>query len=527
MSSPGAAKGRSRRWWAAAAVFLILAALVFVLGPSLLLKALLTWTIPSETGLTLSYQEARAGLMFRSARVRGLRLEAASGDHYSVDQVEVRGLSVWNFLKLIRDPEALPAGPLFLARELTLHRFRNESPYLKGTLRLGQIRGLTVVAKAPRYQAPLHFDKLELRELNLNLAPEPVLINGRLELGFLEARKLAPENLGALVVQTLALKADDGRRQAEFSLDALTVGGLQSSALARVFSGSESNQFLWWLLSCCDSLDLAQAGLKLDEREAFSLKSAFFDFNASVDGANTLFTRRLSFAADLAGLPAEMRTGPVNDLRDILGERFQGELGLELAYQKSDGRADLRKAVLDMPALGRLDVNCLLSGVFGLKPHQNFFQILYGPAAKGQLEKLGLAYEDRGLMKNFYRHLERTVFRKAPRRPVVDNILSYYINPLARDLEYEQGLSNLPAILSEVEAFLRDPESFSLSADPARPLAVILANPDKYDIIEKMRPTLTVNRRAPVAVGVATGVFQERLPISPQPMEKAFTEEDI
>jgi hypothetical protein len=515
-----------RRWrWYAAGLPLLLAGLLFALGPSLLLKALLTWTIPSGTGLTISYREADAGFLFRSARVRGLKIEAAAGELFSVDQMEVQGLSVRNFLKLVRNPENLPAGPLFLARELTLHRFSHESPRFNSSLQLGQIRDLELMIRAPRYQAPLSFEKLELRGLNLALALNHS--GGRLELGLLEARKLAPESLGALLVQTLTLDAADERHKIEFSLTALTVGGLQTSALARLFSRTGNRQFLWGLLSGCDRLELAQARLELDRREAVSLKSARFDLDVSPGGEQTLFTRRLNFAADPEAIPLDWRTGFSDGLRDILGGPVQGELNLELAYQKRGGRADLRRAVLDLPALGRLNFNCLLSGVSGLKPHQNFYQILYGPAARWRLEKLGLTYEDDGLAGNIYRRLDQTVFRQAPGRPTADNILAYYLNPLARNLEYEQGLSNLPAILSEVETFLRDPRSFGLSAEPARSLVAIFKNPDKYDIIEKLHPTITVNRRAPVTIGVASGVFHERLPISPQPMEKAFTEENF
>lgn len=147
-----------------------------------------------------------------------------------------------------------------------------------------------------------------------------------------------------------------------------------------------------------------------------------------------------------------------------------------------------------------------------------------------------LSFEDRGLAAKLYRHLDRSVFRASPSRQSGANIIHYIVRPLAQDLEYEQGLDNLPALVSEVEAFLLHPKSLTLSAEPSPPLPLMpvinsvtlsLANQGKYDIIEKLRLTLAVNDRAPIFVAVASGVFKENLPQAPRPMENAFDEETI
>jgi hypothetical protein len=132
-------------------------------------------------------------------------------------------------------------------------------------------------------------------------------------------------------------------------------------------------------------------------------------------------------------------------------------------------------------------------------------------------------------MARYYRYLDRAAFSRAPKRSTQANILEYFVAPLARILEDEAGLSNLPALLGEAEAFLARPARLALTAAPPEPLppAASLANLDKYDILEKLRLTIQVNDRTPVAVGVASGVFHERLPSAPKPMERLFQEEDI
>jgi hypothetical protein len=49
-----------------------------------------------------------------------------------------------------------------------------------------------------------------------------------------------------------------------------------------------------------------------------------------------------------------------------------------------------------------------------------------------------------------------------------------------------------------------------VSAEPARPLALSrLVKMDRYDIINELRLTLTVNDQSPVAPGVAPEIFPQ------------------
>jgi len=516
------APGKTRLW---PALLLSAVVLLFLLGPTLFLNILLAWVIPGLSGAAVSYDQARAGLFLNSASVDGLKVEFpdASGElqPFEAESLKVHGLAAGKLLRLIFRPESLTAGPVFLAEDLRIKNFRQPAGPVQDRLDSLHLRGLSLLIAPARFQPPLSFDKLEVEGLSLSLPG----LERRLEISGLEARGLSPDSLAELKVRGFSWRPENENAEPPLSLDiaGLTVGGLKIEALGRMLSGG-GELLPWWLLSGCDSLDMAQARLSREGKPALNLKSALFDFHEK--GPQSSFVRRLDFSADLPLLSGDSPEPLWADLRDLLGEQPQGSLSLEFVYDRAESLAALNSAALELDNLGRLDFSGRLTGVSPLPPHSSPSQLLYD-SRLWRLAGLSATFEDHGFMANYYRHLNRTVFRGQPGYRTVDNLMDYFVRPLADNLEQEQGLANLPALLSEVEVFFRRPEKFRLAADPAVPLALSLANPDKYDIIEKLRLTLEVNDRAPIAVAVASGVFQERLPSSPRPLEKLFTEEDL
>ncbi len=509
--------------------FLILVFLIVGLGPTLFLNLLLAKMIPAATGTVVSYDRARAGLFLQSARIEGFRLEMPGGagrpQSFQASYLGLEGLSVTRLVRLLVSPESLAAGPLFLAEELRVENFRHQDGPTVNSLEKGYLRGLSLVRDHGLHEPPVHFDKLEVGGLEY-LAARPDQ-NYVLAISDLEARGLDSASLAELKIRALDWQPADqeaGEAPTRISIGGLTVGGLKIEALSRTLAGGPGPSILWWVLSGSDSLELARAGLWRGGNEALGLKSALFDYHE--EGPEISFVRRLEFSADLPSLAATSAEPLWSDFIDLFGRRPRGEVVIEYNYDRTARLALLQSARLELPDLGRLELGGSLAGVSALAPHSSPSQFLYD-ARNWRLSALALDFQDNGFMANYYRHLNRTVFEGRPGYQTVDNLMAEYIDPWARKLEYEEGLANLPALRSEVEVFLRRPERFRINCRPAEPLPLLLANMDKYDIIDKLRLTLEVNDRAPVAVAVASGVFQERLPSSPRPMEKLFTEEDI
>lgn len=526
-------KVKSRlRWW-----FLLAAALVFLLGlalgPTILLKLTLARLAPAESGQHLRYDRARAGFLLRSAEVTELILEdrpgwVGSGSLYC-RRLRLEGVSAWNLIKLLRRPGEIPPAGLFLAEEVNLDVLRFSLDSASAELEEVRARRLRVRPNQPLGEL-LSFARLETRNLEFRVGQE------NFSLGRLEARDLGPDFLAGLSLRDFHYQyRPEADSLEDFQLDALSLGGLSLEAIRRLQSGGTAGQVLWSLMAGCDTLDLVRATLNRSGAEALTIRSINFDSVSRPAGA-TGFLRRLDLSVDLRALSANSKEPFWTDLRDIAGDRFQADLNLELDYHPGSSRAELKSARLEAPELGRLELTGALSGVQPVKSHHSPSQLLLSTGG-WSLEKLNLNFEDRGLAANFYRHLGRTVFRGAPSRQSAANIMNYVITPLARDLEYEQGLDNLPALVSEAEAFLEHPQRLRLSAEPTPPLPLMpvinsvafmsLANQGKYDIIEKLRLTLAINDRAPIFVAVASGVFKENLPLAPRPMENAFDEETI
>ena len=522
--------GKARRKWGrrvllAAAALLLLA---LTLGPDLLLNLLLTRILPFEYGLVINYDRARAGFFFRSVTIDKISVTGGDGGQplMSADYLGFKRVSLFNLTRLIRDSQKVGPGPLPLAGEVDIRGFSRQGPDERLTAELLEVRRLAFQPSASDL-GPFVFDKLEVRGLNFDSQHAPDA--PRLELSRLEARALTPDVLGGLKVNGLRMSfgtAESSRRRLDLS--GLTIGGLRTGGLLRAVSGRDGLLSALWVLTACDTLDLARTVLTRGEREALNIGSAVFDFTGGRSGLAT-YTRRFDFTADLDALAENLRDPDWLNFRDIFGSRFEIRAEMEMEYRRDDGWANLKNLRIQSPALGRLTASARLAGLTpqrggaAMAPADLLFYI-----AGGRLEALSLDFADQGLMPNFYRYLDKTAFKYSPSRQSAANIMDYYLAPLARDLEYEQGLANIPVLLSEAQAFLDRPEGFKITAEPPRPQTIMsLANLDKYDIIEKLHLTVQVNERAPVSVAVASGVFHERLPNAPRPMENLFEEEDI
>lgn len=537
--APSKLKKRLKIWLPLSAAVLL--ALALALGPTLFLRLTLARLFPAESGLVLNFAKARAGFLLGSAEVAGLviedRLTAGGPPVLTLGRLRLDGVSTWNLIRLLGRPEGLSAEPMFLAEEVYIEGLDFHPEAVAASLREAHVRRLQIRPKPSPGDVPLMFDKLEARGLKLGANPE------KLSFSRLEARDLGQDFLAGLSLRDFFYDSGPGPigERRDFKLDALTLGGLRLEAVRRMLAGETAGQALWGFLSACDTLDLVRGALNLSGVEALNLRSVNFDSVARPTGA-TGFLRRLDLTVDLKAISGDSGDLFWADLRDTVGDRLQAGLSLEIDYyppvkdwDPSTARAELKTIRLESPELGRLELTGALAGVRPVKSHHSPSQLLLS-VGSWSLEKMKLSFEDRGLAAKLYRHLDHSVFRGSPNRQSGANIIQYIVRPLARDLEYEQGLDNLPALVSEVEAFLLHPKNLTLSAEPSPPLPLMpminsvtlsLANQGKYDIIEKLRLTLAVNDRAPIFVAVASGVFKENLPRAPKPMENAFDEETI
>ena len=512
---------------------LIFLALMLILiataGPTVFLNIVMAGILPSaNSSLSIDYDRARAGILFRSISIHGLRLEKAGGktdfEPISIDFLRLDGISLIDLAGFViwgrRDENS--AWPL--AEEIIIQGLSQKNGLNIDRL---SVRGPALPpAEALDRTFPLWFDKLEISGLDFS-STEIGGDRSAFRISQLEARALGLERLGSLKATGAGLMINPKNDlPVAATLDGLTAGGIKTEAVARAFSGGDGLLSVLWALSSCDTLDLARLTLTRNNQEALNLKKAVFDFHQP-NGNLTVYNRRLDFSVDFQPVSDLLNTPSWDDFRSISGDRFDGLLDAAVEHNRADSSINFRQVTLDSPELGRLDVSGNFKSVSTTLPKQSGWQLVF--AASGwRLEGLTAEFANKALMLNLYRHLDRTVFKQAPSRNSADNIMKYTVMPLAEVLEADAALDNLPALVSEVQAFLNNPQSLKLSANPERALSLgSLANLDKYDIIDKLRLTIEVNGRAPVAVAVASGVFHERLPSATRPMEHLFEEDDI
>lgn len=523
----------------------ILVAFVLLAGPSIFLNMLLKNMFPPESGLKMTYDRAKAGFLFKSVTVEGVKIQsvsaADSGPALKIESVFLKGVSLPNLISLTRAPAGLSPAPLYLAKDVSVKNVELEAQGLAASISGLNIRDLLLVTGASGAALPLLFDRFEADGLKCSLDQPQGGWN--FSTSRLEARKLDTETLGSfrLTMLTLANRLqspDPTAVSSEFNLNGFSAGGLKLAALKQAVKNNKNSIPIWWLLSGCDTLELAQGALFLNEVETISLKSALYDFSpAAGDGVS--YTRKLAFGINADNL-AKLTSGQFwADLNDIAGDSLEGELSIAMDYSPAQGQAAFKNINLDIRELGRLEVSGSLDGVQAAKAHYSPYQLLFG-LSSWRMEHFSLTYDDRGLAKKFYRHLDKTTFRGLAGGSIETKIINFIVNFINDKIEGKGGPANLPAVYSEVEAFVNQPAHLRLSAKPEPPLSfealnlvniLSLANIDKYDILKKLRLTIEVNQRAPVFVAVESGLSAEKAPaaprLPPEEMELPFPAEEI
>jgi hypothetical protein len=502
---------------------LLLALAIF--GPNLAVKAAMAYIRFSAgaDGPQILYETAGAGFLFSSAEIKGLQLKLPALTQVNADLLRLNRPSVINLIRLVKNPAALLQAGGSLAGGLEIENLAIDS----AELHFVRLKKLFIsspgLAGGEQAGLPLDFEHLALEALDY----EQTHSLNRLELGRLEARKSGGE-LSLLRLENL--KAYNRRPLDEgpgFEVGALTAGGVDIASVRRLVAAPEENAMN--ILTFCDTLDIVHSVFSVNGEEVLNIKKAFFDLNE--DKSQKSFSRDLELAANLAALadnnPNLAQEPAFMALLEATGGSLDLRLNLNMEYRTTGGQVNFRDFRLESPALGRLELGGQLSGVTNIKAGFTPYQLLF-TSAGWKLEGLSLHYSDGGFMPALYRALDKTIFKQAPSRQSAANLMDYYVKPLAARLEDESGLANLPALVSETQAFLSRPESLSLRCAPPAPLTVLsLAKLDKYDIIDRLSLSVQVNQRAPVTVMAARGVDHERLPSTPRPLENSFTEENI
>lgn len=480
MSSGHRSKSRRGRW-----IILILAAVIALLnlaGPSLSLKAALYFArgAAREQGLTLSCADAKAAFFFNSASIEGLKLEKDGQTLIELGLLRLEDPSVLDMLSLARSPE-----------------------------------GLTLI-KAVQLAEGLRLEGLRYHNIKSG---------GSLELGRLEADKSGGE-LSLLRLENLVAAPGPAPNAPRFAVGAMTAGGVDITALTRILLEDEKFNILLF----CDTLDMAQSSFSVGDEEYLGLRRAIFDMDEE-GGGSARYRRTLDLTLNLTALAAREKwlsqEPAFMALLEATGGSMPLSLNLNFFYNPEDGAADFQEFLLESPGLGQLRASGRLLGVSEIKPSFTPYQLLF-TSANGLLENLSLSYSDQGFMPAWYRALDRTIFRQSPARQSAANLMDFYINPLAEELEGENSLENLPALTGEIRAFLGDPKNAAITCAPHEPFPLLsLAKLDKYDIIEKLNLSVQVNQRVPISVITAQGVSPERLPSAPRPLDNSFTEENI
>ena len=530
-ASPRPTKTKKRRLIPLLVLFVVF---VLLAGPSIFLNILLKNIFPAESGLSLTYDRARAGFLFKSVSVEGAKLQSASlldsGPALKIESIFLKGVSLPNLISLTRASAGLSPGPLYLAKDVSVKNVALVAEGLDASMSGINIRDLLLVADISSSALPFLFDRFEANDVKYSITQPSGRYN--FDLSRLEARKLDMETLGSLRLTMLANKfeaLDPAVVSSELNLNGLSAGGLKLAALKQAVKNNQGALPAWWILAGCDTLDLAQAVFFLNEIETINLKSARYDFSPSA-GNGTSYTRQLTFGLNADSLARATSDPFWVDLKNIAGDGLRGELRIEMDYGPSQGLAAIKSACLDLQDLGRLEISGNLDGVQAAKAHYSPYQLLFG-LSSWRMESFSLTYDDRGLAKRFYRYLDRTMLRGLDGGSTEVKIMNYIINPVNYRIKGEGGLANLQAVYSEVEAFVNQPEHLRLSAKPEPPLTfealnltniLSLANIDKYDIIEKLRLTFEVNQRAPVFVAVESGLSPGTAPAAPQPLHKGL-----
>lgn len=496
----------SKKLWVLTAL-VVLIAFILTAGPSIILNLLLKNMFSAETGLSLHYGRARAGFFFSSASVEKIRLESRYGDMalpvLTIDSVLLDGASLKGLLALSSAPEKMPSDRVFLARNVSIRNAALNNEYIQATLAEAKTRNLILDLRDPSSTPPVLFDLLEIK--GLKYAAGGSLHNQNFELNQLEARHMDGEKLGSIKLTLLSFEYEnrgEPEKSTDFSLDGLTAGGLKLAAMKQAARGP-GGSVPWWLLAGCDTLDLVRAELRLNRGEALKIESAVFDYHPAA-GDTVDYTRRIDFKVNTANLAKLNRQQPWLDLNDVSGGIFQGRLDVQFNYASPKGLSTLKTACLDLRDLGRVELSGQLYGVPEAKPHYSPYQVIFDINTAWRLDKMTLNFEDRGIAKNFYRYLNRTAFAGKP-GDIESKIMNFTINPIHADLQAEGGITNLPALYNEVEAFVRRPSYLRLTSEPEKPYTILsLANLDKYDIIDKLRLTVEVDERAPVFVAIGS-----------------------
>lgn len=502
----------------AAALFSLLAA---ALLPTVGLNYFLKNRLPELWGGEISYEQARGGFLFRSVTVTGLKIKRPNDESYFCEEMSLDGINPLNWLALARNSYVESNRPLSLAGAISLKGVVIEGPpdlqVMAAELEMRRPALVPNQLRAGTGGFQLLYEMFDLRKLSLHSSA------ASLTLSRLEGRDQGPGSLSLLKLNGL-----EGAFQNEtLSVGAVTVGGLKNEVMNAAISGQDPAGALVWLLASCDTLDLARASWHVNSEQVASIGNAVFDYRQLDKSGTVTYTRRLDCAIDLAALEREIPASLWKDFREIAGNVVNFSFSLEADFNIEAGWADLKKAALSSRELGELELKGRLTSLNRLKPGLDPSQILFS-ASNSSLEHFALGFADQGLMAGLYRYHAKNIFQYASSKNVAENLMIYYVMPWAAGIEREHGLDNLPSVVSEIEHFLTKPESFRISAAPARPLPLIsLANPDKYDIIERLNLVLEVNRRAPVTVTVSSGIFQERLPSSPKAMENLFLEQNI
>jgi hypothetical protein len=194
-----------------------------------------------------------------------------------------------------------------------------------------------------------------------------------------------------------------------------------------------------------------------------------------------------------------------DNLAGLTGEPLDMELSLDLTIDPRDRAFQLRSLSLDGRTLGRLDLAAEFSG---LGSGGDSLAEVLAALSPARVHSLSLTFQDQGLIPGYYAWLaEAAGWDEAEVRA---RLKAELLTPLAVALAEEGRLSNLQALAEAAESFLDRPESIMLSAEPDRPpVLASLVKMDGYDIIERLKMTLTVNDQLPVALDVAPEALPE------------------
>ena len=461
---------------AALAAALLLTA--YVLGPNLALRLGLGLLLPLKTGLTISCDQAdwRDGRLF----LENLTLTGEDPGQLTIGQLTVGRVEIFGLKPL----DLLWPRPGSKLAELV--EFGNIRWEIGGWL----LTAPSLQVKWPRWPASetdLPFYQLDLaglrgEGLGLPAAPEFQVRNLSLDSSVSHLTGLdfqAVTEAGLWTGEVKALKLDGFK-----------------TALDRL---SQNEGRPWSLIPELLHLHIDSGHLALEGRPVIEVRAAnpearFLFTQFSTEAVSHNYSLELTFT------PSNL--APVDifwpNLAGLTGEPLDLDLTLDLTLDPQERAFQLRSLGLDVRNLGRLDLAAELSGLGHEGGSLAEILVALYPAS---LHSLSLAFQDQGLIGRYYAWLAEAGGWDEAESPA--RIKAELLVPLVEALEAEGALANLPALAAAVETFLDQPEYIMLSAGPAQPLLLArLVKMDRYDIIEKLEITLTVNDQPPVAVSV-------------------------